>query len=206
VRNAELAKPIPRCLVYSRRHNNSGPFGFCSAECQFCGPGIFRDTTKPAAKRAACRSAERPLFCGAQWACGPRPPALLALIPSQPIGLKRAKPAPRQLPRRAKVAFARERYRGSRAITEAERRTLPLIRCAVGRLPGAAGRFEIGGYWLARASSASLTRVSRSSPGPLTRSGNSSRRAFAPAWRSIPSGSHPVQRQSAAWAPSNFVA
>jgi hypothetical protein len=180
--------------------------GFAARSASFAGR-VYLGTqqNRPRSELLAVRPSG-PFFCGAQWACGPRPPALLALIPSQPIGLKRAKPAPRQLPRKAKVAFARERYRGSRAITEAERRTLPLIRCAVGRLPGAAGRFEIGGYWLARASSASLTRVLRSSPGPLTRSGNSSRRAFAPAWRSIPSGSHPVQRQSAAWAPSNFVA
>jgi hypothetical protein len=140
--------------------------------------------------------AERPFFAAHNGPAAPRPPALLALIPSQPIGLKRAKPAPRQLPRKAKVAFAQERYRGSRAIP---------MHSAIQDIADA-DRFEIGGYCLARASSASLTRVLRSSPGPLTRSGNSSRRAFAPAWRSIPSGSHPVQRQSAASAPSNFVA
>jgi len=38
----------------------------------------------------------------------------------------------------------------------------------------------------------------RNSPGPVTRSGKSSRKVLPPACRSIPSGSHPVQRQSAA--------
>ena len=62
------------------------------------------------------------------------------------------------------------------------------------------------GYSFARASSASLTNIFRNSPGPVTRSGKSSRKVLGPACRSIPSGSQPVQRQSAGSAPSSLVA
>lgn len=61
-------------------------------------------------------------------------------------------------------------------------------------------------YPLARASPASLTSILRSSPGPVTRSGKSSRRVAVPACRSMPSGSQPVQLQSAASAPKSLVA
>jgi hypothetical protein len=61
-------------------------------------------------------------------------------------------------------------------------------------------------YFFARASSANLTNILRNSPGPVTRSGKSSRKVLAPACRSIPSGSHPVQRQSSGAAPSSLVA
>jgi hypothetical protein len=65
---------------------------------------------------------------------------------------------------------------------------------------------NVAPHAFARASSASLTSILRSSPGPVTRTGNSSRRVMASACRSKPSGSQPVQRQSAASAPSSFVA
>lgn len=61
-------------------------------------------------------------------------------------------------------------------------------------------------YPLARASPASLTSILRSSPGPVTRSGKSSRSVAVPACRSMPSGSQPVQLQSAAPAPKSLVA
>jgi hypothetical protein len=59
---------------------------------------------------------------------------------------------------------------------------------------------------LRRASSASRTSILRSSSGAVTRSGKSSRRTVPPACMSRPSGSQPVQRQSAASAPSRRVA
>ena len=71
---------------------------------------------------------------------------------------------------------------------------------------GGRARLALLGYGFARASSASLTSIFRSSPGLVTRSGKSSRNVLLPAWRSIPSGSQPVQRQSAASAPSSLVA
>ena len=73
------------------------------------------------------------------------------------------------------------------------------------QFPESVARAGIG-YGFARASSASLTNIFRNSPGPVTRSGKSSRKVLAPACRSSPSGSQPVQRQSATSAPSSLVA
>jgi hypothetical protein len=61
-------------------------------------------------------------------------------------------------------------------------------------------------YALARASPASRTSILRSSVPVVTRSGKSSRRVLLPACMSMPSGSQPVQRQSAPSAPSSLVA
>ena len=61
-------------------------------------------------------------------------------------------------------------------------------------------------YPFARASPASLTSIFLNSPGPVTRSGKSSRSVVEPACMSMPSGSQPVQHQSAGSAPSSLVA
>jgi hypothetical protein len=61
-------------------------------------------------------------------------------------------------------------------------------------------------YCFARAFFASLTSASRNSPAVVTRCGKSSRTVFTPALRSMPSGSQPVQRQSAGSAPISLVA
>lgn len=61
-------------------------------------------------------------------------------------------------------------------------------------------------YTFARASPASRTSILRSSAAFLTRSGNSSRSVRVPACMSMPSGSQPMQRQSALSAPSSRVA
>ena len=58
----------------------------------------------------------------------------------------------------------------------------------------------------ARASPASRTSILRNAMALVTRSGKSSRNVALPACMSMPSGSQPVQRQSADSAPSNLVA
>jgi hypothetical protein len=62
------------------------------------------------------------------------------------------------------------------------------------------------GQPLARASPASRTSILRNAMALATRSGKSSRSVALPACMSIPSGSQPVQRQSADSAPSSWVA
>jgi hypothetical protein len=62
------------------------------------------------------------------------------------------------------------------------------------------------GYPLARASPASRTSILRSAMALVTRSGKSSRSVVLPACMSMPSGSQPVQRQSADSAPSSLLA
>ena len=59
---------------------------------------------------------------------------------------------------------------------------------------------------LARASPASRTSILRNAIALVTRSGKSSRSVALPACMSMPSGSQPVQRQSAASASSSLVA
>jgi hypothetical protein len=61
-------------------------------------------------------------------------------------------------------------------------------------------------YAAARACSASFTSIFRSSPGPVTRSGKSSRSVTSPACRSMPSGSIEVHCQFPLAAFSNLVA
>ncbi len=68
------------------------------------------------------------------------------------------------------------------------------------------GGFLLACYSLARASPASRTSILRSSVPVVTRSGKSSRSVSRPACMSMPSGSQPVQSQSALSAPSNRVA
>jgi hypothetical protein len=77
----------------------------------------------------------------------------------------------------------------------AYQRTLP--RCSITQT-----RYQA----FARASSASRTSILRKPPGEVTRCGKSSRKVLPSAIMSSPSGSQPVQRQSAASAPSSVVA
>jgi hypothetical protein len=81
-------------------------------------------------------------------------------------------------------------------------------RCAaMGRGSGGArSKPDVGDYPLARASPASRTSILRSPVPSVTRSGKSSRSVLAPACMSMPSGSQPVQRQSALSAPKSRVA
>jgi hypothetical protein len=87
-----------------RRHNNPGPFGFCSTDRQLRQPGIFGHTKISREASLLCRSAERPFL---RRTMGPRLPSA-SFVGSDPITADRAPAsptAPRQVPKKAKVAF-----------------------------------------------------------------------------------------------------
>jgi hypothetical protein len=197
--NACLAKPIPLGLVYCDPGETFGDAQIRDAAQMFTGVEdcIYADfgprATAVARQSAATSVPARDSFCGAQ-SCSNNGPARRPFSGHEDFRASKSA--------RSAISFEHDPF-GKPVATDRVVAQASYKSKLQGRAKGHAFPDHAP---FALASCARRTSILRSSSGPVTRSGNSSRSTVPSACMSRPSGSQPVQRQSAVSAPSSRVA